>query len=79
MSRSAALEYAGRLRALADEVSDVLLLVMRVYFEKPRTATGWKGYINDPDMDDSFRIGTGMRRARELLLAFATIGIAHRQ
>ena len=71
----AALEYAGRLRALADEVSDALLLVMRVYFEKPRTATGWKGYINDPDMDDSFRIGTGMRRARELLLAFATMGL----
>ena len=71
----AALEYAGRLRALADEVNDALLLVMRVYFEKPRTATGWKGFINDPDMDDSFRIGTGMRRARELLLAFATLGL----
>src|SRR4029450_13555342 len=68
----AALEYAERLRTLADEVSDVLLLWLRSSFQTPRTATGWKGYINDPDMDDSFRIGTGMRRARELLLAFAT-------
>jgi 3-deoxy-7-phosphoheptulonate synthase len=71
----AALEYARRLRALADEVADVLLLVMRVYFEKPRTATGWKGFINDPDMDDSFHIGEGMRRARELLIAFADVGL----
>jgi 3-deoxy-7-phosphoheptulonate synthase len=72
---SAALDYAQRLRALADEVGDVLQLVMRVYFEKPRTATGWKGYINDPDMDDSFHIGKGMQRARELLLAFAELGL----
>ena len=64
----AALEYAGRLRELASEVQDTLLLVMRVYFEKPRTVTGWKGFINDPKMDDSFRIGEGMLRARELLL-----------
>jgi 3-deoxy-7-phosphoheptulonate synthase len=71
----AALEYARRLRALADEVADALLLVMRVYFEKPRTATGWKGFINDPDMDDSFHIGEGMRRARELLIAFADVGL----
>jgi 3-deoxy-7-phosphoheptulonate synthase len=71
----AALEYAQRLRALVDEVGDVLLLVMRVYFEKPRTTTGWKGFINDPDMDDSFHIGQGMRRARELLLAFAELGL----
>ncbi len=71
----AAREYAQRLRALADEVSDALFLVMRVYFEKPRTATGWKGYINDPDMDDSFHIGRGMRGARELLLAFAELGL----
>jgi len=48
---------------------------MRVYFEKPRTVTGWKGFINDPDMDDSFHIGQGMRRARELLLAFAELGL----
>ena len=72
---AAALDYARRLRALADELADVLLLVMRVYFEKPRTVTGWKGFINDPDMDDSFRIGLGMRRARELLLAFADLGL----
>jgi 3-deoxy-7-phosphoheptulonate synthase len=71
----AAREYAQRLRALADEVTDALLLVMRVYFEKPRTATGWKGYINDPDLDDSFHIGKGMRGARELLLAFAELGL----
>ncbi len=71
----AALEYAQRLRSLADEVRDAMLIVMRVYFEKPRTATGWKGYINDPDMDDSFHIGKGMRRARELLLAFAELGL----
>jgi 3-deoxy-7-phosphoheptulonate synthase len=71
----AARDYAQRLRALADEVSGALFLVMRVYFEKPRTATGWKGYINDPDMDDSFHIGKGMRGARELLLAFAELGL----
>jgi 3-deoxy-7-phosphoheptulonate synthase len=71
----AATEYAERLRALADEVGDVLLIVMRVYFEKPRTATGWKGFINDPEMDDSFRIGSGIRRARELLLSFAHLGL----
>ncbi|HTN49511.1 MAG TPA: 3-deoxy-7-phosphoheptulonate synthase [Burkholderiaceae bacterium] len=71
----AALEYALQLRSLADEVADTLLLVMRVYFEKPRTATGWKGFINDPDMDDSFRIGKGMRQARELLRTFAAMGL----
>jgi len=71
----AALDYARRLRGLADEVQDTLLLVMRVYFEKPRTSTGWKGFINDPDMDDSFRIGKGMRRARELLLELAELGL----
>jgi 3-deoxy-7-phosphoheptulonate synthase len=71
----AALEYAQRLRSLADQVADAMLLVMRVYFEKPRTATGWKGYINDPDMDDSFQIGKGMHRGRELLLAFSELGL----
>jgi 3-deoxy-7-phosphoheptulonate synthase len=71
----AAIEYAQRLHALARDVGDVLLLVMRVYFEKPRTVTGWKGFVNDPDMDDSFHIGQGMRRARELLLAFAELGL----
>jgi 3-deoxy-7-phosphoheptulonate synthase len=71
----AAMDYAHRLRRLADEVSDTLLLVMRVYFEKPRTVTGWKGFINDPDMDDSFHIGSGMARARRLLLDIAEIGL----
>jgi 3-deoxy-7-phosphoheptulonate synthase len=67
----AALAYAERLRALADEVDDTLAIVMRVYFEKPRTSVGWKGFINDPHMDDSFRIDEGIARARELLLEFA--------
>ncbi len=71
----AGLDYARRLRALADEVSDTLLLVMRVYFEKPRTATGWKGFINDPRMDDSFHIEEGMRKAREFLLRIGELGL----
>lgn len=71
----AGLDYARRLKALSDEVSDTLLLVMRVYFEKPRTATGWKGFINDPRMDDSFHIEEGMRKAREFLLRIGEIGL----
>ena len=71
----AGLDYARRLRALADEVSDTLLLVMRVYFEKPRTAVGWKGFINDPRMDDSFHIEEGIRRSREFLIHLAEIGL----
>jgi 3-deoxy-7-phosphoheptulonate synthase len=71
----AATEYATRLKRLADDVADTLLLVMRVYFEKPRTATGWKGYINDPNMDDSFRIDEGIAKARDLLLQFAEMGL----
>jgi 3-deoxy-7-phosphoheptulonate synthase len=71
----AALDYAQRLRALADEVAETMLLVMRVYFEKPRTVTGWKGFINDPDMDDSFHIGSGMARARRLLLDIGALGL----
>jgi 3-deoxy-7-phosphoheptulonate synthase len=71
----AAMEYAGRLRALADEVAETMLLVMRVYFEKPRTSTGWKGYINDPRMDDSFRIDEGMAAARRLLIDIAELGL----
>jgi 3-deoxy-7-phosphoheptulonate synthase len=71
----AALDYAGRLQALAREVEDTLFLVMRVYFEKPRTSAGWKGFINDPHMDDTFRIDEGMARARELLIAFAEMGL----
>jgi len=71
----AGLDYARRLKQLADAVADTMLLVMRVYFEKPRTATGWKGYINDPRMDDSFHIEEGMQKAREFLLAVNEIGL----
>lgn len=71
----AGLEYAHRLKVLADEVSDVLLIVMRVYFEKPRTTVGWKGYINDPHMDDSFRIDEGMTLARKFLLEVNALGL----
>jgi 3-deoxy-7-phosphoheptulonate synthase len=71
----AGIDYARRLRALADEVSDTLHLVMRVYFEKPRTSLGWKGFINDPFMDDSFRIDVGMERARQFLLDVNELGL----
>ncbi|MGE5490752.1 MAG: 3-deoxy-7-phosphoheptulonate synthase [Actinomycetota bacterium] len=71
----AGIEYAKRLKALADEVSDTLLLVMRVYFEKPRTTVGWKGYINDPFMDDSFRIDAGMEKARQFLHDVCEVGL----
>jgi len=71
----AGLDYARRLRALAGEVSDTILVVMRVYFEKPRTALGWKGFINDPHMDDSFRIDEGMARARRFLLDVNALGL----
>jgi 3-deoxy-7-phosphoheptulonate synthase len=71
----AGLDYARRLKALADEVCDTLLPVMRVYFEKPRTSTGWKGFINDPRMDDSFHIEEGVRKAREFLLRIGEIGL----
>ena len=71
----AGIDYARRLKRLADELSDTLVLVMRVYFEKPRTSTGWKGYINDPRMDDSFRIEEGMGKARRFLLDVAELGL----
>ncbi len=71
----AALEYAGRLAKLADEVQDVLFLIMRVYFEKPRTTVGWKGLVNDPDMDDSFHIEKGIGLARDLLLKLTEMGL----
>lgn len=71
----AGLDYARRLKVLADAVSNTLLLVMRVYFEKPRTTTGWKGYINDPDMDDSFHVDQGMEKARQFLHEVAEIGL----
>lgn len=72
----AALEYADRLQKLAAEVADSLLILMRVYFEKPRTTVGWKGLINDPDMDDSFHIHKGIRMARKLLLDLGERGLA---
>ena len=71
----AALEYGRRLRQLADEVKDSLYLVMRVYFEKPRTTVGWKGLINDPHMDDSFDIEEGLHIGRKLLLDLAEMGL----
>ena len=71
----AGLDYARRLKALADEVADTLFLVMRVYFEKPRTSTGWKGYINDPRMDDSFHIEEGLQAARRFLLQVNELGV----
>ena len=72
---AAALEYAERLKALSARVDDTMLLLMRVYFEKPRTTVGWKGLINDPDMDDSFHIEKGICLARELLLRLAEQGL----
>ncbi|MDR1163331.1 MAG: 3-deoxy-7-phosphoheptulonate synthase [Candidatus Accumulibacter sp.] len=72
---AAALEYARRLKKLSDEVDDTLMLVMRVYFEKPRTTVGWKGFINDPEMNDSFKIGKGMELARTLLRDLAELGL----
>jgi 3-deoxy-7-phosphoheptulonate synthase len=71
----AAREYATRLHEVAQRVDQTLLVLMRVYFEKPRTTIGWKGLINDPDMDDSFHIEKGIRLARELLLFLAEIGV----
>ncbi len=71
----AAREYAQRLKKLKDELSDDLCIVMRVYFEKPRTTVGWKGLINDPHLDDSFNINHGLRLARSLLLDIAEMGV----
>ncbi len=71
----AALEYASHLNLLRQELKDQLHIVMRVYFEKPRTTVGWKGLINDPDLDDSFQINKGLRLARNLLLQLGNQGI----
>ncbi len=71
----AALDYATRLKALSDEVSDTLYIVMRVYFEKPRTTVGWKGLINDPYLDDSFAIEDGLKIGRKLLLDILESGL----
>ena len=71
----AALEYARRLKAERERLRDDLEIVMRVYFEKPRTTVGWKGLINDPDLDGSFRINHGLRVARELLMEINELGL----
>lgn len=71
----AALEYGQKLAVLRQELSDSLEIVMRVYFEKPRTNIGWKGLINDPHLDSSFDINTGLRLARKLLLDLAQMGL----
>ena len=70
-----ALEYAQQLKILADEVHDRIVVVMRVYFEKPRTTVGWKGLINDPHLNDTFDIETGLRRARRILLDINAVGL----
>ena len=70
-----ALDYAARLKAAAAPLADALLVVMRTYFEKPRTTVGWKGYINDPHLDGSFAINEGLQRARRLLLAIVESGL----
>src|SRR3989441_7088288 len=72
---AAAGEYARRLKKLADELASDLRIVMRVYFEKPRTTVGWKGLINDPRLDGSFAINEGLRLARRLLLDLAALGV----
>jgi 3-deoxy-7-phosphoheptulonate synthase len=71
----AAYDYARRLKELSDEIRDTLFVVMRVYFEKPRTTTGWKGLINDPRLDDSFHVEEGLQIARSLLMNLAEMGI----
>ncbi|KAA0092662.1 3-deoxy-7-phosphoheptulonate synthase [Mycolicibacterium sp. P1-18] len=72
----AALDYARRLKPLADAYADRLKIVMRVYFEKPRTTVGWKGLINDPGMDGTYDVERGLRTARALLLDIGAIGLA---
>ena len=72
---AAALDYARRLKPLRDQYADTLEIVMRVYFEKPRTTVGWKGLINDPYLDESFRIDEGLRIARQLLIEINRLGL----
>lgn len=71
----AALEYASRLKTLAERYSDELIVILRCYFEKPRTTVGWKGLINDPDLDGSFHVNKGLRLARKLLLDVNDMGL----
>ncbi len=73
---AAAIDYAKKLKPVADQLSDSLFIMMRVYFEKPRTVMGWKGLINDPDMDGSYRINDGLRQARQLLADISEIGLS---
>ena len=70
-----AFDYAERLNALSESVSDKLFIVMRAYFEKPRSTVGWKGLINDPHLDDSFKIAEGLAMARKLLIEISTLGL----
>ncbi|MBL0092884.1 MAG: 3-deoxy-7-phosphoheptulonate synthase [Piscinibacter sp.] len=70
-----AIDYGRRLKAVADDLAGDLLIVMRAYFEKPRTTVGWKGYINDPHLDGSFAINEGLEMARRLLLDLTTLGL----
>jgi len=72
---ASAMDYARKLRDLRDELSDRLCIVMRVYFEKPRTTLGWKGLINDPDLDGTFNMDRGIRLARELLMQVNELGL----
>jgi 3-deoxy-7-phosphoheptulonate synthase len=72
---AAAMDYAARLKALSDELADDLLVVMRVYFEKPRTTVGWKGLINDPHLDGTCRSNEGLRLARRILLDITALGL----
>ncbi len=72
---AAGIEYAERLKVLQEELADRMLIVMRVYFEKPRTTVGWKGMIYDPNLDDTFDIGEGLRRARRLLIRIGEMGM----
>jgi 3-deoxy-7-phosphoheptulonate synthase len=69
-----AIEYGQRLKRVAERLDDDLLIVMRAYFEKPRTTVGWKGYINDPHLDGTFAINEGLERARRLLVDLAAMG-----
>lgn len=72
---TAAIEYAQRLKKLADQVAETFYIIMRVYFEKPRTTVGWKGLINDPDLNDTFDIAKGLRIARKLMIDINELGL----
>ena len=70
-----AIDYAKKIQGLQEKFQDKLMLIMRVYFEKPRTTTGWKGFINDPDLNDTFKIDKGLKLARKLLIDIANLGV----